>query len=452
MNDMPYQQPGMPQPVGMSQPMGMPQQFQEITPPKKRHTALKAGFFCLIFGILLGGGGIFAYMYFLNPAKCPTCNCPDNPSPALSADLATDFLRLERENENIIYSPLSIRHGLSLLEAGAASSTKSEIKNVLGSAELTKYQDVNDTLSLANGVFVRDTFSGKVKSEYFDTVTSTQQAEVAYDSFADTTKIDEWVKNKSLNLIDKVGIKVDKETQMVLVNTLAIKMDWQVQFKKSDTVGKSFYKSDNSEITATTMSLETTNQEVGYLIDDEATILKMPLQPAGDTTLEFVAVMPSGSLANYISNVKEADLNAKIASAIPASTSKKGIEIYIPKFKFDYSLDFIEDLKKLGIKKAFDPDEADFSNMVSASEKLYVSDAIHKANIDFSEDGIKAAAVTAFAMTAGTAIQEEEPTVVRIDHPFLFIIRDKNNGTIWFAGAVYQPNLWENDAASYRSL
>ncbi len=448
---MPYQQPGMPQPVGMPQPMGMPQQFQPVEPPKKRHTALKAGFFCLIFGILLGGGGIFAYMYFVNPVKCPDCKCPENPAPALMADLNTDFLRLEKENENIIYSPLSIRYGLSLLNAGAAGSTKTEISSVLGNEELPKYQNITDKLSLANGVFVRDTFTSKVLPEYFDTASQKFQADIAYDSFADSTKFDTWVKDKTFNLIDKAGVKIDKSTQMVLINALAIKMDWEIPFKSEKTFGKSFYKSDNTEIEATTMHQETTNENVGYLIDDETTILRMPLEPTDSSALEFVAVMPSGSLTNYIANLKTSDLNAKIENTTPANKSKKGVEIYIPKFKFGYDLNFTEDLNKLGINKAFDPEEADFSNMAQASEKLFVSDAIHSANIDFSEDGIKAAAVTAFAMTSGTAIQEGEPVVVRIDHPFLFIIRDKKDGTIWFTGAVYQPNLWADDSASYQA-
>ena len=70
---------------------------------------------------------------------------------------------------------------------------------------------------------------------------------------------------------------------------------------------------------------------------------------------------------------------------------------------------------------------------------------------DFSESGIKAAAVTAFAMTFGSALptSQPQPTIIKLDHPFLFLIRDKNNGTIWFLGTVYQPNLWSDDASSY---
>jgi serpin B len=138
-----------------------------------------------------------------------------------------------------------------------------------------------------------------------------------------------------------------------------------------------------------------------------------------------------------------------LSSATPASEPKDGVVINIPKFKFDYELDFKADLQALGISSAFNQVNADFSRM--ASEPLYVSDAVHKASLNFSEDGIKAAAVTAFVMKVGAMESEEEPqpVIIDIDHPFLFLIRDANNGTIWFVGTVYQPNLWADDADEY---
>ena len=93
-------------------------------------------------------------------------------------------------------------------------------------------------------------------------------------------------------------------------------------------------------------------------------------------------------------------------------------------------------------------DLADFSDM--SQEKLFVGDALHKANIDFTEKGVKAAAVTVFMMMSATAIQDRvQPEVVKIDKPFLFVIKDKETDEIWFTGTVYNPNSWEKDKADY---
>jgi len=130
-----------------------------------------------------------------------------------------------------------------------------------------------------------------------------------------------------------------------------------------------------------------------------------------------------------------------------------GVNIKIPRFEFSSELDLKSDLKSLGIKSAF-VKSADFSKMSYYSkekgEYLYVSEAIHKAKIEFTEKGAKAAAVTVFGMTAVKALPRQKyPVNIIIDHPFMFIIRDKSTKDIWFTGTVYEPNSWENDKLNY---
>ena len=97
--------------------------------------------------------------------ECPECDCPVTPV-AVSGGLDYDFLKLEASSKNIIYSPLSIRNGLGLLSTGASGTTKAEIDKALGDAVIPKYQNISDVLSLANGVFIRDTYKDKVLSTY----------------------------------------------------------------------------------------------------------------------------------------------------------------------------------------------------------------------------------------------------------------------------------------------
>ena len=104
----------------------------------------------------------------------------------------------------------------------------------------------------------------------------------------------------------------------------------------------------------------------------------------------------------------------------------------------------MDDLKKLGIKDVFDINKADLSNMVKG--KQYIDTAVHKANIEFSNDGIKASAVSAMG-GAGAArggfdyffkVPVEEIDLT-FDKPYMYIIRDKSSGEVWFAGTVYEP-------------
>ena len=195
---------------------------------------------------------------------------------------------------------------------------------------------------------------------------------------------------------------------------------------------------------------KSSDDEVSYYKGKDATLLKMDLKKYDDTQLEFVAIMPEENLSDYIDDLKIDDVNKMIEKSKKASETKGGLNIYIPKFSFQYNLELKSDLINLGITEAFNDILADFSNMSSSIEGLYVSDALHKANIDFTEKGIKAAAVTVLVTMDSAVIAEPtKPEEIKIDKPFLYIIRDKDTGEIWFVGTVYEPNSWENDKADY---
>lgn len=398
---------------------------------------------CGLLGLILGGAAVFAVMQVLQqPPECPECDCSqssgsDTPAITLGA-LDYDFLKLEQSSDNIIYSPLSIKNGLALLNTGASGETKAEISEVLGDATLPKYENIPDQLSLANGVFIRQSFEDKVLPEYVSAVTNDYSTEVIYDDFADSTNMDNWVSQKTFGLINSIGIQPTPDTQMVLANALAIQLGWTHTFDSNNTQSDVFYSDAGGESSVDTMHQTTNADDILYHQDDNLTVLSMPLEPISGANLEFVAVMPTNDLGAYIESLDTSALDATLNTLTPASEAADGIAISIPKFSFDYALDFKNDLEQLGISSAFSQGVADFSGM--ASEPLYVSDAIHKANIDFSEEGIKAAAVTAFAMLdQAIAAEDTQPIPITINRPFLFLIRDKSNGAIWFTGAVHQP-------------
>lgn len=426
------------------------------TKSKKQFNPAVAGAIGAVAGLAVGAAGIYGLIKLTE--KPQPCTCPDcisvKPHTSQGLDIVNyEFLRLESDYDNIIYSPLSIQHGLSLLNAGAKGTTKTEIEGVLGDAEVPSYQNIPDTLSLANAVFIRDTFKDKVLPSYTEKVQNNLGSEIIYDSFASSENMDNWVKQKTFNLIDSIGIQPVPDLSMVLANALAIQMDWKYQFDEDNTHGHTFYKKDGSEIEATTMSKTTFSEDIKYYQDDNTTAVSMPLKSTTeDVDLNFIAIMPSGNLDEYVGSVDQSQVSAVIENMTPASEPEDGVAISVPKFKFDYELKFKKDLQSLGIQTAFNKESAGFSEM--ASESLYVGEAIHKANIDFSEDGIKAAAITVFTMKENAMAVEEtipQPVIINLDHPFLFLIRDAKNGAIWFTGVVNQPNLWDDDKATYES-
>ena len=195
-----------------------------------------------------------------------------------------------------------------------------------------------------------------------------------------------------------------------------------------------------------------------YISDNEnEKIFAKDLQTYDGMTLQYIGIMPKkDKLTDYIKNT-DADKLTKVIDTMKEVKYENfkedvitQINGNIPLFKYDYELKLDQDLKTLGIKNIFDINKSDLSNMISG-EKQSIDKTIHKADIEFSNDGIKAAAVTAIAGLGGTSECSYdynfkvpvEKIDITFDKPYLYIIRDKDSGEVWFMGSVYEPTKCE---------
>lgn len=367
-------------------------------------------------------------------------------------DFSLQFLKMENAGHNLIYSPLSIKYALNMLGDGASGNTKTQIRKVIGDEKLSAYENIDNVLSLANAIYVRDTFSSSVKKSYINDMSNKYNAEIKFDSFESANKINKWIENETFGKIKNMlsdNAVTNPNSKMILINALAIDMEWEESFDIEDTGGEKFYLENGENIDATTMKKLFEYENVSYYKDSSVTALSMNLDEYDNQQFEFIAIMPNKDLSKYIEKFEIKDLENIVSKMVPASETEDGIDVSIPKFSYEYDLELKKDLIELGITDAFDAFSADFDNM-SEDEQLFVGDALHKANIEFSEDGIKAAAVTVFAMTDGMAPYYPNPIEIKINKPFIYFIRDKKTGEVWFVGSVYKPNLWEDDKENYK--
>ncbi len=367
-----------------------------------------------------------------------------------NSEFLIDFLKLENQKQNMIYSPLSIKYALNMLNEGASGNTKKQIENVIGEMQLAKYTNKDNVLSLANAIYIRNEYQPYIKESYQNTLIKKYNAKMNYDTFESAQNINQWIESETMGIIkDMLQDNQVKMNRIILINALAIDMEWKTPFTFEKTHGEEFNLEDGSQMIATMMQRECKQDDVSYYKDTNMTTVSMDLKQYDNTQLEFIAIMPDQNLSDYIGNVTMNDINQLIKKLKPASQKSAGVEVKIPKFSFDYSLKLKQDLMNLGITDAFNSSLANFSNM--ADMDFHVSDALHKANIDFSEEGVKAAAVTVFTIKDNAMIREEEPEELKFDKPFMYVIRDKKKGEIWFVGAMYEPNSWEKDQADYQA-
>ena len=184
-----------------------------------------------------------------------------------------------------------------------------------------------------------------------------------------------------------------------------------------------------------------------YFENEDAKGIIIPYRNEDNSNIQlvFVGIIPKNTPDDYIKILTKDKLD-NFDKNIKVSGRKLHINLSLPRFKYDYEASkFIDILKALGIKEAFDSDNANFKKMIEIEENVYVGEAIHKTHIDFNEKGTKAAAITYFGMFANSAMMPEEYEEIdlKFNKPFIYMIRETNTKEILFFGTVYEPNKWE---------
>ena len=114
-------------------------------------------------------------------------------------------------------------------------------------------------------------------------------------------------------------------------------------------------------------------------------------------------------------------------------TDAQAISLCMPRFEYASEFDLKATLVGLGMPDAFVFGTADFSGM-DGTRELFIGDVFHKAFVSVDENGTEAAAATAAPIPCALL------PVLRLDHPFIFLIRDIETGTILFMGRVMDPS------------
>jgi serine protease inhibitor len=454
------------------------------------------------------------------------------------------FLQLENEEVNKVYSPLSIKYALAMLYEGSNGDTKRQIEAVIGDYHVNKYVNTKN-MSFANALFIKDDFKDDINADFVNNIKNNYNADIVYDSFNNSTIINKWISDKTLNLINNTFKDDDlKDLNLALVNALAIDMNWvkniqadnkhyddeynvaynhENYYDNIDVLGEAnYYKlkfnNSNNDYSALQIGASINNYDIvktlgeeniratitkeynewikenpdcnillkhtdaisntsdavnlfindlnsnygkvdtstdfEFYIDNNVKVFAKNLKQYNGTTLQYVGIMPTvASLKDFVNNSNAEDLNKLIKSlkTVTSNNFESGyvtkITGYIPIFNYDYNLNLMNDLKELGITDVFDAYKADLSGITNQQE--YIDKAIHKANIDFSNEGIKAAAITAFGGRGAEGCYFEHLYDVPVktidltfDKPYMYIIRDKTSGEVWFMGTVYEPSAW----------
>lgn len=343
---------------------------------------------------------------------------------------------------NIFFSPYSISSALGMTYAGARGNTATEMKETL-KFELTQGQlhsafkelnqqltanerEADQKLNIANGLCLT---GGDVSKEFKALLKEHYDAEF----FAgELDKINEWVNRKTEGKIEKILERLDPDSVCVLLNAIYFKGAWESQFKEEHTRSAPFTLSSTKQVTVPLM----------YQKCDLKILKKQGFQvaaiPYKGSRMSMIVLLPQevDGLTKLEEQLTDQHLEQWLAEL--DKTTVRKIQLFMPKFRLETGYDLVPPCKTLGMKDAFDTTgKADFSGMGWPKGKLWISQIKHKAFVEVNEEGTEAAAATAVEMATKSA---RLYPVFRADHPFLFMIRDNQTGSILFMGRLVDPN------------
>ena len=358
--------------------------------------------------------------------------------------LAVDMFKssvLESKNENVLISPLSVQLALAMTANGADGETKAEMEALLGGKipleELNEYlytyvknlpTEDKFKLQIANSIWFRDDEGRlQVDQDFLQKNADYYGAQVYKDVFDEQTlkDINNWVKEHTDGMIDKILEEIDSDTVMYLINALVFDAKWEHVYDKSDV-----YKGKFTNIGGTEKQIDMMHSEESVYLQDKKATGFMKLYSGGKYS--FAALLPNEGvdIYDYISGLTDESLTKTL------STSQSGMVMAtLPKFSYEYELTMNNLLKDMGMPTAFSSNVADFSKLGKSTRgNIYIGEVLHKTFISVDELGTKAGAVTKVQMEDECAPMSE--WVVNLNRPFVYMIVDNETNMPVFIGTV----------------
>lgn len=369
----------------------------------------------------------------------------------LAADnvAVTDFaVRLfqasAEEDKNTLISPLSVLSALSMTVNGAKGDTLTQMETVLGmqTNELNEYlysyikalpQGENYKLNLANSIWFTDDERFSVNQDFLQLNADYYGADIYRAAFDQSTcnDINNWVKDKTDGMIPEILDEIPKEAVMYLVNALAFDAEWADTYEKGQIEPGIFTLEDGTEQEASFMYSEENN----YLEDEHATGV---MKYYKECKYAFVALLPNEgvSVSEYVDILDGEHLNKMIENR-----TNPVVKTAIPKFESEYSTEMSKVLSGMGMSDAFDDDKADFTGLGTSTDgNIYINRVLHKTFISVGEKGTKAGAATVVEMMDECALEQDEPKVVTLDRPFVYMLIDCETNIPFFIGTMMNVN------------
>ncbi|XP_058224124.1 serpin-ZXA-like [Rhododendron vialii] len=302
------------------------------------------------------------------------------------------------------------------------------------------------TVIMVNGVWVDERFP--LRPSYKELIRGVHKCEAKTVDFLHKAsevvdEINSWADDASRGLIKDVlqPGSLSSDTAIVLGNGLYFKGLWDSDYKfdATRTKNRDFYLSSGNIVSVPFM---TSHKKYYFGSFDGFKVLRIPYQGRKlnkNFSMYFFLPNEKDGLKNLVEKFNtcpwflQQNLNLR---------EVRLDEFWIPKFKFSFHFDVSSVMKDMGEPLTFLQNPKDWSDMMHIPEDVPIMkpNMIQKAYIEVDEKGTEAAAIT-IMVGCGCAFMSPPKTESFVaDHPFMFMIKEETSNSVFFTGAVVNPN------------
>ena len=360
-----------------------------------------------------------------------------------------DLLKqLGGKKQNVFLSPASVYLALGMASNGAQGGTAADFQTVLHTQgensdafnrNCTALQSLmsDKSFRLANSIWIDSSFRKNVSDRFLKQNSTSFGATVGTLDFSSAGApgiVNSWVKHNTAGRINSVVEKFPAKTVMAMVDTVYFKANWANQFEGGATSNGNF-QTPSGEKTVKFM-----HGVCPHYFEDGT--LQGILLPYENGKTSMMILLPKTNLAEMLKSLTPAALAGYVKNNMKNTNTA---HLSLPRVNLEYRAELSDVLKSLGLRSAFDPQQANFGGIVKAEAAkidakktgggLYLSDVLHQTYLAVDEKGTEAAAATVIMASGAPPCRN----VMNVDRPFLAAIVDNKTGAALFLGTIADP-------------
>jgi serine protease inhibitor len=294
-------------------------------------------------------------------------------------------------------------------------------------------------LSIANSIWTNQNIA--IKTDFLSRNQRFYKAKVESLDFSDRQSvktINNWVKRNTQGKIDSIVEQLTAADQLILVNATYFKGQWSQAFKPELTTPQPFTTPDGKK----TVQMMSQRGSYRYLETDELQAIALPYgerqqgQHQQGQRLHLYLLLPkeNQSMTDLISKFTQNTDNW--ANTFSSNFRSNPGRIQLPRIKMESKLELQQPLTTLGMGNVFTP-TANFTQL--SNRPTQVDRILHKTFVEINESGTEAAAATSIGIRSTSVERLLKPFDLKLDRPFLCILKDDQTGAILFMGAIVNP-------------